>query len=241
MEGFIDIHSHILPQLDDGSSSMEQTLRMLKIAYDDGIRTMIATPHAHDGRGACDKEVMEQKLKDVKEAIKDTYPGMKLYLGSEIYYSHDSIKKLNDKKYPAMADTKYVLVEFSPMAEFRYIKNGLQEFILDGFNPIVAHVERYYYVVKDLERVDELIQMGACIQVNAASITGEFGKEYQGITKKLIKNNFIHFLSTDAHSDGNRAPRLKKCVDYLTKKYGEEYISEILIHNAEKLLLNQYI
>lgn len=241
MEGFIDIHSHILPRLDDGSESMSQTLDMLKLAYADGIRTIIATPHAHEGRNTLTKEDMEEALLAVREAMKTYIPDMKLYLGCEVYYSHESVNRLNQKLIPTLADTKYVLVEFSPMAEFRYIKNGLQEFILEGYNPVVAHVERYYNLTKDLERVDEIIEMGAYIQVNAASITGETGKDYQGITKKLLKSNRVHFIATDSHNTSGRSPKLKKCVDMIIKKYGEEYASELLIQNARKLLLNQYI
>lgn len=241
MDGFIDIHSHILPKLDDGSESMEQTIRMLKQAYSEGIRTIIATPHAHEGRSHRTITEMEETLEQVKMEMKEAVPGMRLYLGSEIYYSHESVKKVNQKLIPTLADTKYVLVEFSPGVEYRNIKNGLQEFILEGYNPIVAHVERYYNITKNLELVDEFIEMGAYIQVNATSITGEVGKEYQGVAKKLLKNNSIHLIATDSHNDSNRSPKLKKCVELIAKKYGEDYVSELLIQNAKKLLLNQYI
>lgn len=241
MEGYIDIHSHLLPQLDDGSTSMEQTKNMLKIAFTEGIRTIIATPHYHEGRSMNSILIVEESLKKVKEEIGILMPQMNFLLGSEIYYSHESVKLLNSKQIPTMADSKYVLVEFSPIAEYRYIKNGLQEFLLEGYCPILAHVERYSNVTKELERVEEFIDMGAYIQVNAMSITGETSKSYQGIAKKLLKKGYIHFIATDSHSDGARAPRLKKCVEIITKKYGEAYAKELLIENQTKILSNEYL
>lgn len=241
MEGFIDVHSHILPGIDDGSKTMDQTMNMLRMAYEDGIRTIIATPHAHEGRMQITISDLEESVKRVQENCIKRYPDMKLYLGCEIYYSHESIRLLNEKLIPTIAGTRYILVEFSPLAEFRYIKNALQEFLLEGYYPIIAHVERYRHITKDFNNVQEIINMGAYIQVNAMSITGEYGKEYQSAAKKLLKYDCIHLLGTDSHSDGGRSPRVRRCVDYILKKYGERYVREMLINNGNKVLSGQYI
>ncbi|MGB8452071.1 MAG: CpsB/CapC family capsule biosynthesis tyrosine phosphatase [Anaerocolumna sp.] len=241
MDGFIDIHSHILPEIDDGSKSMEQTIHMVKLAYEEGIRTMVATPHFHEGSYEHPPSILEYKLQKVKEAVKDIVPEMNILLGSEIYYSHEIVRLLRRNRMPAIAGTKYILVEFSTMADYRYIKNGLQEFVMEGYLPVIAHVERYVDVTKDLGRVMELIDMGVCIQVNADSITGETGRYYHGIAKKLLKYQYIHIIATDTHSDGARAPRIRKCFDYVVKKYGDEYAKELLIDNQRKILSDQYI
>jgi protein-tyrosine phosphatase len=241
MEGFIDVHSHILPQIDDGSKSMEQTLNMLKSAYDEGIRAIIATPHAHEGRGKISIAELEECVEKVRDAYKDILPDMRLYLGSEIYYSQKSIELLNEKRIPTLAGTRYVLVEFSPVADYRYIKNALNGFILEGYYPILAHVERYINIRKDINYVGELINMGVYIQVNAVSINGEVGKVYRGFARKLLKCHYIHLIGTDSHSDGTRAPCIKKCSNYILKKHGEEYASELLTNNGGKVLLGEYI
>lgn len=241
MEGFIDIHSHILPKLDDGSQSMEQTKRMLQIAYEEGIRTIVATPHYHEGRYVNPVETIVKTVVLVNEQMKDICPQMQIYLGSEIYYSHDCVKLLNNKKIPTMAESRYILVEFSPMADYQYIKKGLQEFLLGGYFPILAHVERYQNIIKEINLVGELIEMGAYIQVNSISIIGKPGRAIQKAVKKILKMNYIHFIATDSHSEGSRAPRLQACAKYISKKYDEAYARELLIDNPNKLLYNSYV
>ncbi len=239
MDGFIDIHSHILPELDDGSESMEQTIRMVKLAFEEGTRTIVATPHYCCGRYEPSPEILQDSLQKVQEAIKDKVPDMNLMLGSEIYYSQESIRLLRNNRILTLAGTGYVLLEFSPLAEFRYIKNGLQEFIMEGYNPILAHVERYWNVIKDLEQVQDFIEMGVGIQVNAMSVTGEMGKGCQAAVKKLLKNQSVHLIATDAHNLAIRAPRLRKCYGCIVKKYGNSYGEELFYGNQKKILANQ--
>lgn len=241
MKRYIDIHSHILPQLDDGSKNMDQTLEMLKTAYEEGIKTIITTPHYHEGRSVKSMETVEACLQSVRETIREILPQMNLFLGCEIYYSHDCVKLLNDKKIPTMADSRYVLVEFSPRVEYRYQKNAIQELLLEGYCPIIAHIERYEQVAKDIDIIKEYIDMGAYIQANAMSVLGGSGRSYKRILKRLLKNHCIHFIATDAHSNRTRAPRLQKCVDYITKKYGSDYAKELFIDNPNQILSNEYL
>lgn len=238
---FIDMHNHILPNIDDGSSSMEETIHMLRIAYDEGIRTIVTTSHFYPGRFEVPLERLKERFKEVKECAADVLPKVDLLLGCEIFYSHDSIRLVKEKVIPVMADTRYVLVEFSPLADYRYIKTGLQSFILEGYSPILAHVERYENVVNHIDKVVELIEMGVCIQVNAMSITGEMGRAYQSISKKLLKNHCVHIIATDAHGEKFRVPRLKKCYNLVLKKYGKEYADELFMNNQQKILMNQYV
>lgn len=249
MKGYIDIHSHILPAIDDGAENMEQTIRMIKIAYQEGIRTIIATPHYYQGRSMTSKQSMVDSLNQVKafilaskeEETKENLLTMKLELGCEIYYSHDCVNLLKEGQIPTLAGSRYVLVEFSPLVEGRYMKNALQEFLLEGYQPIIAHIERYQNVAKDMDKIEEFIEMGAYVQVNAMSITGEAGRSYQKATKKLLKQHWVHMIGTDAHSDGGRAPMIQKCAGYIKMKYGEEYAQELLIDNPKKILNNECI
>lgn len=238
---FIDLHSHILPEIDDGSSSMIQTINMLKIAYEEGIRVVVTTPHYYPGRFEEPADVLRSRLIQVKENIADILPDMELLLGCEIYYTHESIGLLKTGVIPTIADTRYILVEFSPLAEYQYLKNGLRDFILEGYLPILAHVERYENVVKDIERVMELIEIGVCIQVNAMSVTGDMGRIYQNITKKLLKYQSIHIIATDAHSEISRAPRLNKCYRMVSNKWGKDYANEMFVYNQLKILKNKYL
>ena len=241
MDGIIDIHSHILPGLDDGSRSLEQTLSMIGIAYSEGIRTIIATPHYQESKVSNPIARIEESIGIVNEAIAMSYPDMKLYMGSEIYYSQDIGALLNDKLIPTLAGSKYILVEFSPMSDYRYIKEGLHSLVLEGYIPILAHCERYIEATRDISRVEELISMGVYIQVNSMSIDGSTGRDYEKFTKKLLKRKLVHFIATDSHSDRTRAPSVGKTIAYINKKYGEAYTKQLLTDNPGRIITGQYI
>lgn len=241
MEEYIDIHSHILPGIDDGSQNAEQTLAMLRIAYSEGIRTIIATPHYRIGWCTPILSELEEGINETKKVMETKLPGMTLFLGSEIYYSHKCMDQLKLKNISTLAGSRYILVEFSSAAEYRYIKNAVQELLVNGFRPILAHIERYADLTRNIRQVEEVIKMGAYIQVNARSITGENGYSYKRLSKRLLKYKLVHFVATDSHNDRMKSPRLKRCALYLSKKYGEEYAKELLVENQKKVIANQYI
>lgn len=241
MEGYIDIHSHILPGIDDGAKDIEQTKIMLNIAYKEGIRTIIATPHFNQSKG--DKPFIQLKeyFEKVKNELKVFMPQMEIKLGCEIYYTNDTIDLLNKKILQTMAGSRYVLIEFNPFAEYNQILNGLQILLFNGYKPILAHVERYYCLIKDMNKVEQLHRMGCYIQANASDIIGENGILFRRPIKKLLKYNLIDFIATDSHSDKIRKPKIKKCAEYIKKKFGKEYVKRILTENPNKVLLNRDI
>lgn len=241
MEGYIDIHSHIIPKVDDGAHSMDQALRMTDMAYREGIRSIIATPHVTYRRGEDTYRQLEAAFSELKTRAEKELPELKLYLGSEIYYGQDTVYGLDKKEIPTLGGTSYVLVEFQPSCEYRYLKSGIQNFIMGGYKPIIAHVERYDSLSNDMNRLEDLIAMGAYLQANAMSIIGKNGKGVQKLTKRLLKNGLLHFIATDSHNELLRPPRIEKCLVSTAKRYGEKYAAELFSHNARKLLNDQYI
>jgi len=240
MEGFIDIHTHIIPDLDDGSSNMNQTINMLRIAYREGIRAMIVTPHNQRGRLKITNMQVKIRLNELQEYIKSSSTPIELYMGSEIYYSHDTIQLLRENQLATLADSRYVLIEFPPDAEYSYIQNGLKEILEAGYLPILAHAERYKNISCDIERYYELTCLGVYIQINAMTITGDNGRPQQIIANELLRKDYVHFVATDCHSDGIRAPRLSDCVDTIRRKYGESTVVRLLIENPSKIILKEY-
>ena len=241
MEGYVDIHNHILPQIDDGSHSIEQTIRMLNTAYNEGIRVIIATPHYKEGRYQKKVAKLEATLNCVKDEIKDTLPELELYLGSEIYYRHECISLLEQKQIPTLAGSRYILVEYSPGVEFNYLKNSLQKCLFAGYLPILAHIERYKCLEQDIDLVEELIDMGAYMQINASSLAGGFGCKTKRLAKKLLKRNIVNLIATDAHNEANRPLTIKECVKYINKKYGQSYVIKFFIENPRKIINDEYI
>lgn len=242
MEQLFDIHCHILPGVDDGSQTMEDTIAMLQCAVKDGITDIIATPHYHLGRKISDYDKIEKAYQDTVAIINSHNLPLKLYLGNEVFCSDNAIKDVTDKKAHTMNSTRYVLLEFHPSHSYREIWHGAHAAISNGFIPIVAHVDRYPALVEDIERIEELINLGCYIQVNTAGIMGDEGFRVKQFCKKLLKDEFVHFVATDAHRPtGKRIPKLKKCADYIKRKYGIDYARAIFETNPNCVLVDKYI
>ncbi len=233
-----DVHSHILPGIDDGSESMDETLRMLKTASDEGITHMIATPHYKVGRGSADSETVKQLVNKVQDKLKEAGLNIKIYPGNEVFYNSELAERFRTGRISTLNDTRYVLVEFSPMDTYRYIRNGLDDIIGMGYKPIIAHVERYESMVKEPKNVEALSSLGVGIQVNASSITGEVGRTVKKFVHGLLEDGLVDYIGTDAHSaTDKRKPLINKCASVLYKKYDSDYVTDILYRNAEKNIL----
>ena len=236
----IDIHSHILPGLDDGSSNMEQSLRMLEIAYKEGISTIVATPHNMPGKGCPDREVVEQKCRQLQEKAISVNIPITILMGTEYFYREEVLELLEQGEGITLAGTDRVLIEFDPGTEKTYIRNAVREILALGYVPVIAHVERYMHLMeKHFEAIIEMRKMGALIQVNAGSVTGDNGWKTKQAVKALLKRKAIDLIGTDAHSDGRRSPKMKECGEYLHKKLDVEYAEYLLHASALGLVSNR--
>ena len=241
MNGIIDVHCHILPGVDDGSSNMDMTREMLRLAWSEGITAMIATPHYRRGYADTPVNKLIEAYYQVVQEAQRIHPDFRIYLGNELFSSHELPERLEKGQVLTMSNTRYVLVEFLPSVEYAQLTASLRKLQMNGYRPIVAHAERYGCLLKDPYLVEELTDMGFYIQVNAMSVTGENGFSVKKFVKKLMKYELVHLLGTDAHSMGRRRPEMKKCVAYIEKKYGEKYARQIAWDNAVRLLQNQPI
>lgn len=136
-----DIHCHILPGVDDGSRDMEQTMRMIKTAYEEDIRLIIATPHYHIGKVKVNSSVAMKYLEQVKTNIKNKYPDLKLYLGQEIYYYSEAMEDVDSGRAGTMASSSYVLMEFSQDVSFIEITDAVYDAISHGYSPVLALIQ----------------------------------------------------------------------------------------------------
>lgn len=236
----IDIHCHILPGVDDGSKNMDMSMEMLDIAYEQGISTMIATPHHMPEAKNVSPEGIRKKVKQLQKYADAQGYDMTILPGNEIYYYSEASDVLDAGNACTLAGTSYVLVEFSPMDDSRYIRNSLAELQNMGYDPIVAHVERYMSLCKaPFDKIEQLREMGILIQVNAQSVAGGFGRPTQKLVEKLLKKELVDFIGTDAHSSGERAPKIQECAKILEKKCDADYVEKLLYRNAEKYILSQ--
>ncbi len=238
---YIDIHSHLLPGIDDGAKNLEMSMEMFRIAADNGIGQMIMTPHnkpMHKNAGPAKIERMTQQL---QECLKKEKIDLQLYTGNELYYRSDVLEELEGGNALTMANSGYVLIEFGPMDAYEYIRSGIYKIMAGGYRPILAHVERYGNVCAKEERVRDLIAMGCYIQVNAGSIMGQYGLQTRLFTRRLLKQRLVHFVASDAHNTEKRSPAISECAKYLEKKFGEDYARRLLRDNPMCVINNEYI
>lgn len=239
--GYIDIHSHILPGVDDGSKNLEQSLRMLRKAQQEGIDTMILTPHNKAEHRNISVEGIHRRIADLEKEAEGEQITMKLYPGNEIFYRDGVVELLENGKICTLAESRYVLVEFRPVEEFSYIRRAIYELAGNGYIPILAHVERYMCISSSMDNLKYAIDRGALIQVNAGSISGRSGFKVKQSVKKMLKEHLVHFVATDAHDDIKRNTEIADTARYLCKKYGQDYADALLRDNAARIIRDELI
>lgn len=166
---YMDMHTHILPGLDDGSQSMEETINMLRAAYDEGIRVIVATPHFGIRNPGFRLEEAKKVLAEVRRKADEITPGLKLLLGNELYYSDGIAESLERGEAATIGGTSYALVEFSTGDSLNRIYQCVSELTWNGYRPIIAHLERYRCLEGDIDAVRDLISRGAVVQINCRS------------------------------------------------------------------------
>ncbi|MDF2906420.1 MAG: Protein-tyrosine-phosphatase [Herbinix sp.] len=241
MNGYFDIHNHLLPGLDDGSKSMEETRNMLLQAYEEGIRVITATPHYAAGRSMITADMIRAVLEEVTSTLEEETKEIEIILGNELEYNSEMIAALKSGEALTIDNTRYILVEFKPGDSYSQIRIGLYQCIMSGYIPILAHAERYHCLVKMPGLVEELVKLGAYIQINISSFLGRIFDSRASFCHKLMKRGLIHFLGTDAHGSKKRVPRMKKAIHMIRKRYGKEIVQRLLWDNPMIMLENKLI
>lgn len=235
MRGLYDIHCHILPGVDDGARNMEEACWMLKKEYEEGVRSIIVTPHFRYEMFEPPLTLVKEQFEKVKRAAADIGEDLKLYLGCELHTSMDMASALKKGERLTMAGSRYVLVEFGNFDDKAYIRERVQQLMLRGYTPIIAHVERYRATKGDIDFIAELKKLGAHMQVNTDSITGKEGFTIKRFCKKMMKENLVDFIGTDGHGSTRRIPEIAKCCQQVEKTMGTQYAKRIFIENPKKI------
>lgn len=227
----IDIHSHLLPFIDDGSDSLEKSVYLIKKAVDEGVSKIVLTPHYNLGEYKLSKDKTKNLFLTFKNQVEALGIKVELCLGQEVYCNENIYNLLKSGEVLTLNDTKCILVEFNYVQETDIV-DYVYNLLSFGYVPIIAHVERYgYLTVDDIARLKEL---GAYIQVNANSVIGEDGKDVQKLVLNLIKNNLVDFVATDIHIRRNSS--LKLAYNFISKKFKEEVAKNLFIENAKKII-----
>ena len=196
----IDIHTHIIPYVDDGSPNLETSIAMIKHELAIGVDEIIATPHHIYSRYESTVEVIKERFNFLCEEVKKQNLPITLYLGQEIYFTHkeDIIQMLKEGKLLTLNNTNRVLLEFSFHREPENLLEVIYNFRVNGYQVIIAHVERYEWMT--YQKVVALRSEGALIQINSDSYLGYTSWKEKRFVRKLLKNNLVDYVASDTHS-----------------------------------------
>lgn len=233
----IDIHSHIISGIDDGSKNTEMTIKMLEMAEKSGITDIVATPHFMRGRFEVTYKEVIDEVENLKKLAKENSIHINIYSGQEVYYSRNILEYYNQGMIGTINNTKYMLIEF-PMLEFNIEEaiNTLYELQIRGIVPIIAHPERYKQFIKNPSQINLLIKEGMLFQVNAGSINGDFGRDVKKTAIKYLNNNIYSFIGSDAHRDKGRNTDIKNVIEIL-----EDNQIKSFINNGKAMLKNEEV
>lgn len=234
----VDIHSHLIPNVDDGSKSVEETFMLIKEADRTGITDIILTPHyivnSYE-QNANTLILLKDKLQQILDKDKIN---VKLHIGMEVYITDNLIDLLKQNKLLTLANSKYLLMELPLNTNVQYLDMVIFKLIENNIIPIIAHPERYKFVQEDPSKVRELIDSGCLIQSNIGSILGIYGKKAKKTIKYLLKNDLINFIATDTHRKNTIYPLLEKGIKKIEKITGKEKAEELTNLNVQKILNN---
>ena len=238
-----DLHSHILYNVDDGSSNIEESIALLKSLKKVGFNNVVLTPHYMDGSDyTTDNIEKEEKLAILKEKIKEEKINLNIYLGNEIFISSNIIELYKDNQIHSINNTRYLLIEFPFHNQILNMEDIIYEIKYHGFIPIIAHPERYTYFQDDYDLVDSLKEEGVLFQCNYSSILGYYGKSAEKLIKYMLKKHYTDLLGTDIHHL-NRSfviDNFKKINKQIIKITGNEYYEKI-IKNGDRVLNDEEI
>ena len=235
----IDVHSHVLPGLDDGAENMTESLKIMKMAERQGITDVIATPHyswyfRNDDPGLildlCRQTENQAKAKISKE--------IRIRPGQEIMYSEDAFQKLLEGKLLTLADSKYVLIEFMPSMPYSFIQHAVLNLSECGYYPIIAHAERYQ-TLNELSKIDRLKHAGAWIQLNFRPLGGRWYDRSTRWCRRILRAGLADFLGTDTHNTDMRKPETGSAIDWMNRNLDPAYVTEILESNPLRIITKE--
>jgi protein-tyrosine phosphatase len=236
----IDLHTHILAGLDDGPETLDQSLAMCRIAAEDGITTVVATPHQrHEWWPNADRATLKARFGDLRAAADGV---VELALGAEIRVDSELLEDLD--RLPGgmllpLAGSRYLLIEFPTVASGPDPRTLVHELAVGGWWPVLAHPERIPWLAEAPEVLAALLDRGACVQLTAMSVTGDAGPAAMACAWALLDADLVHFIASDAHDTSERPPVLSAAFRAVADGWGEARALRLTEHNARAVLENR--
>ncbi|MBQ2921552.1 MAG: protein tyrosine phosphatase [Tyzzerella sp.] len=236
-----DMHTHVLPGVDHGAVDWDMSLQMLVKSAECGVEAVIATPHYLPWKEGVTAEVICELCEEAKERLQKEYGiSMDIYPGNEIYYSSETVELLKTGKVLTLAGTQYVLIEFQQEVPYQMLCKAARDLRFHGYIPIFAHIERYF-CVDNIEKLIELKEMGALLQVNVGAFQGGLFDAKSRKVKKWLKKGIIDFVASDMHDMKERPPMSNDRLEWFQKKLELQYQDKLLYGNAQDILTSMKV
>ncbi|WP_438467277.1 CpsB/CapC family capsule biosynthesis tyrosine phosphatase [Streptococcus pluranimalium] len=237
----IDLHSHIVFEVDDGPKSLEESLSLIGESYRQGVRTIVATSHRRKGMFETPEEVILKNFQIVKEVAEKQYSGLELLYGGELYYTLSLINKLEKKLVPTYNNQRFILLEFSMSTAWKEIQTGVSQVLRLGLTPLVAHIERYNALEFNIERVKELQNMGCYTQVNSNHVLkpklfGDQEKLFKKRGRYFLENDLIDCIASDMHNLHSRPPFMAEAYQVVADKKGTAIARKLFYDNPRIII-----
>ena len=239
----IDLHCHILPGVDDGAKTPEESVEMARLAGRDGIRTIVATPHLFKGNeGPPDFGLLEGRTEALKKALDEGGVEVAIKRGGEVHIGHSLVAEVNRHRGDLVIDGgAYMFVEFPPYHVYPGVRNLFFELLSLGVVPIIAHPERNSVFARNPEILYDLVQAGALVQANRGSFMGVYGRTAEAAAVRLLEHNLVHFIGSDGHDTVSLPPLLADAVERVGQMIGKEKAGALVNDNPRAVLENKDI
>ncbi len=232
-----DVHCHILPGIDDGPEKMEESLDMARMAVADGIRAMVATPHAARVAARGGKDALEQRISAFNQELRAQAIELNVLMGVEYLLSMELLQEAQRGAAIGLNGSRYLLVEIDFLQYPAHTDEALFQLQLHGIIPVLAHPERQVNIQERPELLAGLVARGVLSQITGGSVLGHFGKEAQRSVEHLLRSNLVHMLASDGHTaSANRPPVMKDAVAAVERLVGEDAAHCMAVANPSAVI-----
>lgn len=235
-----DIHCHIIYGVDDGSQTLDESVRMAEIAGMSGTRGIVATPHTNvpgAEKNYWSRELLD-KVKAIREELRKRHINIKIFCGQEIFCTRDTVELLKSGELITLNNTKYPLVEFGFYEQARSVLSIVSKLVAEGYTPIIAHPERYEFIHEDFHLAQKLKRMGCLLQVNKGSILGNLGESTMETANRMLETHLADIVASDAHGPYMRTTSMDVMHELICENYSYDYANLVLNINPGLVLQN---
>jgi len=232
----IDLHSHILPGIDDGATSLEVSLEMARMAVADGVHTMACTPHIYPGLYMNDAQGIARARQQLQIELEREGVELKLVDGADVHLVPGLVEGLRGGGIPTLNGSRYVLLEPSHHVRPPRLEETVFDLVVSGYTPMITHPERLTWIEDHHEVFGRLVRQGAWLQVTGGALSGQFGKRAQYWGERLLGEGLVHILASDAHTTGRRSPGLSKARAVAERLMGVDEARRLVLDRPQAIL-----